>query len=293
MRLSCPHAEHTTRPHAYPPNTWYTIVVSCVRRSRVFSASAPELFLEFLHVHAVQQPADVLVGVLLAARDEVFGDLADGGGESADAERRLGFGVERALDVRLVLARDAESAGVARVVGSVGEVRGEEAGVVQALQRGCGETGVAAVGEAGGELTQAVVVGLVPGGENVADAGVVVEMPRAERPTASTSSTSGSSSASEASEAAMTSSRSTREPRPTAHRRALSVRAARQRRNAAFVRNHWKHHASRSVAARAGASPGGVSKRSPAVANRRARSSRATSQRASLSTPRPPSPNRR
>ena len=134
--------------------------------------------LEPLRVHAVEQPADVLVGILLSPAHEVFGDLAEGGCESADAERRLGFGVERALDVRLVLARDAESAGVARVVGSVGEVRGEEAGVVQALQRGCGETGVAAVGEAGGELAQAVVVGLVPGGENVADAGVVVEMPR-------------------------------------------------------------------------------------------------------------------
>mmetsp|Transcript_4355 Transcript_4355/g.10577 ORF Transcript_4355/g.10577 Transcript_4355/m.10577 type:complete len:200 (+) Transcript_4355:855-1454(+) len=41
VRLSCPHFPHTTRPHVYPPKMWYTMVVSCVRRSNVFSAFSP------------------------------------------------------------------------------------------------------------------------------------------------------------------------------------------------------------------------------------------------------------
>ena len=112
----------------------------------------PRELLERLDVYAVEHAPDVLVRVLLPSADEVLRDASDGVREFADGEGPARLRVQRLEHVLLVLARHAEPRHVAplRRVGLVREVRGEQAGVVKALQRGRREARVAAVGEARG-----------------------------------------------------------------------------------------------------------------------------------------------
>ena len=118
-------------------------------------------------MHRVQQRTDVFVRVLLPAANEVPRDLPDRVRQRADRLPTSRFRRERPPHQIAVLARHAEppvrsrrrSAAVfsrgrrARRL-RIGEVRGERARVVQALQRGRGEARVPGVGVPGGGQTQ-------------------------------------------------------------------------------------------------------------------------------------------